>query len=299
MTMTAKQVQQYVLQYLETTGCHFIEKSPAHVTVKLSPQADRELTNRPYYWGYVDRTGVEPETMRFTFIFDAEKMPVLPPEPPPGPGVSVIRIPREEVTYGSRRLDQFFTAAKAGGSYVFLFEQPNVQQRTAMQSTPYETWLCVNLKVEYACDMKREEIYSLGISLITGEIVENFCDMVLTRNMTPKLPANIHMMRGAMTLHRARTLLEQVLEKKLKLVDDGWAIEARERLEDELARIDSYYEGLLKTGEEEQKQAAQEQYNRRKAEITWQYEPRILVSVINCGIFHLGADGPRQTDDSR
>ncbi|MCY9739798.1 YqhG family protein, partial [Paenibacillus thiaminolyticus] len=77
--MNTEQVRDYVLRYLEATDCHILEKSPAHVTVKLSERADRVLTNRPYYWGFIDRTGAEAETMRFTFVFDPAAMP---PEPP-------------------------------------------------------------------------------------------------------------------------------------------------------------------------------------------------------------------------
>lgn len=72
MTMDAQQVQRFVHTYLEATGCSVIERSPHHVTVKLSPEADKALTNRPYYWGYVERTGVPAQTMSFTFIFDGK-----------------------------------------------------------------------------------------------------------------------------------------------------------------------------------------------------------------------------------
>lgn len=289
MVMTPKQVQQYVMRYLDITNCHIIEKSPAHVIVKLSPQADRELTNRPYYWGFVDRTGAEPETMKFCFIFDRSKLPPLPPDPPPGPGMMGQRLLKEDVPYGSRRLDQFFQAAKTGGSYVNLFEQPTSEQKTSSSSTPYEPWLGLNIKVEFACDMKREEIHSLGLSMVTGDIREQFCDEMLKRRMTPRLPANVHVIRASFTLTRARNAIEQYIERKLKTYDDSWAIEARERYHDEIARIDSYYEDLLKIDDKEQKTAIQAQYANRSQELTWQYSPRIQVSVINCGLFHIRA----------
>ncbi|MCY7560512.1 YqhG family protein, partial [Paenibacillus macerans] len=73
MTMTSEQIRKLVMTYLEATECQFLEKSPYHVTVKLSPRADRDLTNRPYYWGFIERTGAEPETMSFSFIFDPER----------------------------------------------------------------------------------------------------------------------------------------------------------------------------------------------------------------------------------
>lgn len=37
------------------------------------PRADRMLTDRPYYWGFVERTGVDPETLSFSFVFDPQK----------------------------------------------------------------------------------------------------------------------------------------------------------------------------------------------------------------------------------
>ena len=67
--MNRKQVQRFVLSFLEQTGCHIIEKSPTHVVVKLSPEADRALTNRHFYWSFIDRTGAEPETMTFAWHF--------------------------------------------------------------------------------------------------------------------------------------------------------------------------------------------------------------------------------------
>ena len=44
--MNSKQVHRFVVSYLESKECHFIEKSPVGVTVKLSPDADRALSNR-------------------------------------------------------------------------------------------------------------------------------------------------------------------------------------------------------------------------------------------------------------
>ncbi|GAE07976.1 conserved protein YqhG [Paenibacillus sp. JCM 10914] len=72
MTMTPQEVQQHFMAYLEATECTVIEKSPEHITVKLSPQADKTLTNRPYYWGFVERTGAPAETLSFNFVFDSE-----------------------------------------------------------------------------------------------------------------------------------------------------------------------------------------------------------------------------------
>ncbi|WP_409345838.1 YqhG family protein [Paenibacillus sp. MBLB4367] len=374
--MNAKQVQKYVMRYLEATDCQIIEKGAAHVTVKLSVEADKALTNRHYYWGFVERTGAPPETMAYTFVFDPEKMNAAADksaqaqaqsQTPPKTGVypaarptvgaasapsgtaaaapgaapggqsqdSILgryfgivppsptgRIPREEVGFGSRRLEQLFAAAQSRGRFVRLFEQP-ASQRAANTAEPagtgtrlttagkpdrsgyglahtgYSTWLGVNFKVELACDLKRDELHSLGIDLASGEIIEHFMPHMLEKKLSPKLPANIFLQPTKISLNRAATILENSLFAKLKALDHGWADSATERLQEELTRIDDYYVDLLQSLEAEQKEEAEAQYLKRQQEIEWQHRPRIQVSVINCGLFHLEAAPAPRADAAR
>ena len=323
--MNEKQVHKFVQRYLESTGCHIMEKSPAHFQVKLSPRADRDLTNRPYYWSFVDRTGTEPETMSMLFVTDKIKYDsalaataVKTPSPaeagageaPTGIAAAAdaaigrtfgymnsslnaagVRITREDLHYGSRRLDQLFDSAKSNGSYVCLFQEPDKRSAHPLHSTAYTAWLGVNLKVEFACDMKREEIHSYGISLATGQCVDKFHDQLLGHKMTPKLPPNVHTAKNALTLNKAATIAEQTLERKLRTYDYKWAEAAAARLDVELSTIRHYYEPLLETVEEENRQTLTEQFKRRQEEIKWQYEPRVTVSAINCGIFYLEGIG--------
>ncbi|MUT66245.1 YqhG family protein [Paenibacillus sp. NEAU-GSW1] len=313
--MNEKQVHKFVHRYLEATQCSIIEKSPAHITVKLSPSADRELTNRPYYWSFVDRTGEPPETMTFLFVTDTQKYDMItaaksssqterneaasPEEAAanaalgrtlgfvPNHFTANVRLPREDLYFGSRRLEQLFTAARTSGSYVNLFQEPDRRANNPFQSTPYTAWLGVNMRVEFACDMKREEIYSYGISLATGHLVEHFQDRLQEIKLTPRLPSNVHVTKNGLTLARALNIIEQSLERKLKGYDYSWAVGAAARLDEELLRIKSYYEPLIQSATEETKSAVEEQYRQRQAEIKWQYEPRVTASAINCGIFHL------------
>ncbi|MDU0330311.1 MULTISPECIES: YqhG family protein [Paenibacillus] len=315
MSMTREQIRDFVMTYLEATECQFLEKSPHHVTVKLSPRADRDLTNRPYYWGFIDRTGAEPETMSFSFIFDpeahqaAEKAKAaqeqanagqpmetaqedtllgryfgaVRPLPVLGPG----RIQREELAFGSPRLKQIFEAARKGGRYVYLFEEPGPRQRTALLPAAYEPWLGVCFKVEFCCDMKREELHFYGVSLQSGTVDESFQSRIAGKPLVPRLPENIHIEPTRLSLDAGRLALEQRLTERIQAYDDSWAKEARERLSDELALIDAYYKDLIKDPEPERAQGATEQYEARREEIRWQYEPRIVVSALGCGIFHL------------
>ncbi|WP_160040086.1 YqhG family protein [Paenibacillus sp. USDA918EY] len=308
MSMSPQQVQEHIMTYLECTECQIIEKSPYHVTVKLSPQADRQLTGRPYYWGFVDRTGAEPETLSFTFVFDPEKYdnsereknaaaqqdPLLsryygaaPLLPQLGPG----RIQREDVTYGSARLQQIWNAARQEGSCLYLFEQPPALQRETLFSAPYEPWLGVCFKAEMACDMKKEELHFIGISLVTGRIASPFPERLTGLALSPRLPENIHIQPAAVSLEDAAGLLESYMTRKLAEMDFAWAEQARERLKEELAVIDVYYEDLLKEPDEGKLAAIREQFANRRSETTWQYEPKVHLSAITCGLFHLRSKG--------
>ncbi|MGG6310278.1 YqhG family protein [Paenibacillus macerans] len=321
MSMTSEQIRDFVMTYLETTDCQILEKSPHHVTVKLSPRADKDLTNRPYYWGFIERTGTEPETMSFSFIFDSEKhqaaedaraakqsdapgagAPRAPGGQPPqedallgryfgavrplpilGPG----RIQREELAFGHPRLKQIFEAAKRGGRYMYLFEEPGPRQRMALLPAAYEPWLGACFKVEFCCDMKREELHFYGVSLLTGNIDESFRTRLAATNLAPRLPENIHIEPTRLSLDDGRAALEAKLADRIEAYDNSWSAGARERLNDELALIDAYYKDLLKDPDQERAQGAREQYEARRGEIRWQYEPRIVVSALGCGIFHL------------
>lgn len=352
MTMSKEQIQQFVVTYLETTECQFLERSPHHVTVKLSPRADRDLTNRPYYWGFIDRTGTEPETMTFAFVFEPERYdfevaakqeqehqrmnpgadvgtgsaagsPGQSPPPVPGslqsqqesafgrliggmrplPVLGPNRIQREDLHFGSPRLKQIFEAAKRGGRCVYLFEDPGSMQRRTLLPAAYEPWLGVLFKIEFCCDMKREELHFLGVSLLNGNLDENFSTRLQGKSLIPRLPENVHIEPTRLSLEAARDALEQRLRSRLESYDDSWAVEASERLDDELSLIDAYYQDLLKNPEEDKPKAKdkdkdntdaeensrniQEQYEARRGEIRWQYEPRIVVTAINSGIFHL------------
>lgn len=306
MTMSQEQIRDYCKTYLEATACQFLEQSPYHVTVKLSPQADKELTNRPYYWGFVDRMGIPPETMSFCFIFNPEKHreleeassapstghsdPVLErhfgavrPLPVLGPG----RIQKEEITFGSPRLKQIFAAARQGGRQVYLFENPGRLQRDTLLSAAYEPWLGVQYKIEFCCDVKREELHFLGICLRNGSIDDNFAARLKGKTLTPRLPENVHITPTRVPLPKAREQLEQLITERLEAEDSTWGDAAQDRLEEELRLIDGYYKELLQDPDEERQHAFQEQYEARKAEIRWQYQPRIVVSALGSGIFHL------------
>lgn len=329
--MNKQQIADFCERYFETTGCHIMEKTPVYMKVKLSPEADRELTGRPYYWNFVERTGAEAETMSFLFVFDPEArqqekeaakaaqrmmsssdlssnatrttltfegrgndesseilgryLGIAPIVANPG------RTIEEPIIYGSRRLEQIFAAVCDKGMYVQQFEDPPASPRGSPSAVSYSSWLGVNYKIEYICDMKREELVSLGLNMNTGEIVPDFHDRMLQRSLSPRIPARTSL-RETISLERAVSSLERTMEQHLAKADYRWAEEAVQRMNEEIERIDGFYAGLLGSQglEEEQKNELESQYARRREEIEWQYRPRVEVKPIHCGWYHLLSD---------
>ncbi|NBI31195.1 YqhG family protein [Chengkuizengella marina] len=302
--MNKQQVDQFVMRYLESKQCHIIEKGSDHVVVQLSPEADRELTNRHYYWNFVERTGASPETMRLTFVFDMEKYEqakaknkekenkmntdtilgrYLGITPLAGPQRTI----QQDMTFGSIKLEQLFQVVQQKGKYINLYEVPS--ETSVSESTAYMSWLGVNFKVEFTSDLKRSEIHSLGICLSTGEIQTDFHHTALQMKLTTKMPPNTHI-RPTISLERAVSELQKYIIQKVKVVDQKWALDAHDRLNEEILRIQTYYKDLIAAAEEEDKQEVEGLFENRLQEIKRQYEPKIQVSVINCGFFSLLCD---------
>ncbi|MBP1965308.1 YqhG family protein [Paenibacillus aceris] len=323
--MNKRNIHTFVMRFLEAYDCTILEKSPAYVTAKLSPEADREMTGRPYYWSFVERTGTPAETMTYKFIFDPEQMKLeakpkaaatavkstpagsVPPASEQGqaadgssdsilgryfgfvPTTITARVPQDEVTFGSRRLEQMFNIVRERGKFVHLFEEPFPTGATYHAALVYDTWFCVNYKVELVCDRKRSEIHSLAIQLNSGEIREHFHKHLLTKSLSPKLPANSHILQDTISLSKAVNHLETTLERKISTYDHSWADEANAQHRSEIDRVESYYNGLLLNAEPDKRDEIEMQCRNRLEEIDWQHKPRIVVSVINCGLFHLNA----------
>lgn len=326
--MNKEQIRRFVMDYLEATDCHIIESTPFHVTVKLSERADRQLTNRPYYWNFIDRTGAEPKTMCFTFVFDPVTTDLSRINIPTsqsltagghmkntivsryfnvaptfnGGRAGLETIPSEDVTFGSKRLTHIIQATYEQGRFISLFIIPNNDvgstSRPVQKSNPpikYEPWLLLNVKVEFACDLKREEIHSYGISLVSGRIRTQFMEQLQTMLLTPKLPPHIYIVPWRITIKQARSVIEARIIQMISSYDNTWAIEASKRLNEELARLSTYYEPQLQVSNEQtinendalnKQEQIRRQYNMRCQELHCQFEPRIRISMLNAGFIY-------------
>lgn len=261
--MEADRIRSFAERFLTAHGCHFVEKSPEHLVTQLSIEADKDLVNRPFYWMYVEKMGIEPKPSLLTFVFDPQRLG----EHDRG----------ELLTYGSPRFVSMLESAKKRGRFVRLFEEKPAPVGSPLTSRPYIPWLGVNFQISFVCDQKKDEICCLGINLHSGEIVEDFFRKMLRRRWTARLPANRHTVQPQLTIVEGVGELERFLQERIEQQDLDWAEQALNRMKMELEQLEHFYPEEVKSSEKEQ----------RIRETIWQHHPRVEVEVINAGLFYL------------
>ncbi|MFZ7945377.1 MULTISPECIES: YqhG family protein [Bacillaceae] len=258
--MQQQEIHDFLLDYFQANECPIVENNAGHFTVQLTIELDKELMNRPFYWHYLEKTGGVPNPMRLTFITNKEKAPE--------------NIKGETIHFGSPRLHQIFESTKSLASYIRLYEKHSFHG----SQTPLLPWLCMNVKISYQCDRKRDVFKSIGLQLINGHMVEDFHDRLMQIPLTPKIPDYSFtlspLVRPKSGMLRIENYLKSVIEKE----DHSWAEDAKKRWDKDLNLLNHFYEDV----DEEN-----ESYETEKKALQEQYEPKINISFINGGLFYL------------
>lgn len=266
--MEPTQVESFAERYLNAFGCRILERAPNLIQAELSLEADQDLVHRPFYWMYVEKMGLTPQTTTLTWVFDGRVAPE---------GVRA-----ELLSYGSPRFNQMLSSAQKNGRFVRLYEDSSLPVRSRRGSKPYDPWLGVNYHISYICDLKKDEILHYGIRLRTGEILEDFHPRIRKRNWTPRLPAHRHILPPLLTVTEAVGELEYNLQGYIEHQDLSWAKSAQERLDQELEQLHTYYPEEWRMSDQLHAEKKQ-----RIRESVWQYHPRVEVEVVNAGLFYL------------
>ncbi len=259
--MQQHQVHSFLERYFTANDCEMIEKHPAYLTVQLTTQLDKLLMNRPFYWHYLEKTGGTPEPMKVTFITDEMNNPK--------------NIKGEAVQFGSPRLHQLFATTKSLGGFIRLYEEVHTNE---WSSIPLHPWLCLNIKISFQCDRKKDVLLSLGLNLIHGQIVSNFYDKLSSRKLTRKIPDYCFTLSPLIKEKSGLARMKKMIITYIENEDDSWAIEAVERMSSDLALLERFYEDY---------DEKPESYFVEKEALVEQYEPTIHVTVVNGGIFYM------------
>lgn len=257
--MQQMQIHKFLERYFLANNCEILDQSPGHLEVQLTAELDKMLMNRPFYWHYLEKTGGVPQPMKMAIITNKEQAPD--------------HINGEQIHFGSPRLHQIFQSTKELGGFIRLYEKPDQLAPIALHP-----WICLNIKISFQCDRKKDMILSLGLNLIHGQIVAHFFDELKKKQLTPKIPDYCFTLTPLITPKSGLIRLEKVIIQFIEQQDSTWADEAKKRWEADLALLNRFYEGI---------EEKPESYEIEKEALKSQYEPKVVVSVINGGMFYL------------
>lgn len=232
------------------------------MTVQLTIEMDKLLMNRPFYWHYIEKIGAEPNPQKLTLITDFKEK-----EQTKG----------ELIHFGSPRLHQIFRVTKAQGGFIRLFEN---KSGSANENVPLFPWVCLNIKISYICDYRKDTFKSVGVNLMNGMIIDEFHEQLYTKqvNLSAKMPDFAFTFTPLIKPQSGIRRIKQRIEKEIAEDDHSWAEEAKMRWKEDEKLLDAFYKG-----EEE----LPERYFIEKEALKNQYEPKIEVSIINGGLFYL------------
>jgi len=255
------EIRRFLIEYFQANGAEIIYNHPAYIKVQLTIELDKQLMNRPFYWHYLEKTGGIPNPATLTLITD--------------PNTAPKDISGEIIHFGSPRLHQIFQSTKKLASYIRLYENLINEGSTY---TPLHPWLSANIKVSFVSDRKKDILFSLGLHLLTGKIMEDFHQQLLKRSLTPKIPDYSFTLSPIIMPKSGMSRLDRYVRMQLADEDHAWAERALEKWQNDEALLDHFY---LNSEEK------QDSYELEKEALREQYEPHIDISVINGGMFYL------------
>lgn len=261
--MLPHQIHNYVNRFFRENNCQILDDQGHYMRIQLTIDMDKKIMNRPFYWQYVESTNAVPCPAQLTFITDVTK--------------NKDAVLGEVIHYGSRRLDQLFQVTREQGSVVRMYERI---QRTDGVTVVLTPWLGVNFKVTYSSDQTKETLYSLGMNLMTGKMIDGFQEFLnevrldaTTSEHTFNLPYTIKPLRalGRMEL----TIMDLIGQD-----DHNWIEDVHKRWKKDRNVLEYFYEGV---------EERPDSYDVEKRAMEEQYEPRIKIEIINGGLFYLKA----------
>jgi hypothetical protein len=254
-----QKIHNFLERYFIANQCEILENAAGYLNVQLTIELDKLLMNRPFFWHYQEKIGGNPTPLKLGLITNQS----LNDEKD-----------GELIHFGSPRLHQIFRSTKKLAPYIRLYEDV----KSNHTNIPLDPWLCINTKISYQCDRKKDHFLSLGLHLISGLIKENFYEQINGLKLTPKIPDFCFTTSPLIKPSSGLKRLEGYIESWIDQDDHSWAEEAISRWKEDQVLLDHFYED-----EEDMPEC----YQVEKDALKTLYEPKINVDIINGGLFYL------------
>lgn len=254
--MTITNLNRFLHHFFTSHHCPIIENRNGILKVQLTEEMDMALMNRPFYWHYVNKMGQKGNPMQLTLITNPDK--------------------REEkgewIHYGSPRLHQLLNHLKDNERFTKLYQKMEVTK-----NIPLYPWLVLNIKISYQGKQKKDEILSIGLQLVNGNMRMEMMDYLKRIPLQMTISDYCYTISPIIMLRSGFLRIEKVILNYLEAQDYTWAQESLQTLEDERKILKYFFEG----NNDEQEMEKEEE------EIIKRYQPIISYKIINGGIFYL------------
>lgn len=153
----------------------------------------------------------------------------------------------------------------------FFFRQPTLF---------YHSHLLINFKTSFETDERFDELVSLSIDLVNGEIATNLIQELKGKKLLSQPPKK-NLEKRQISYRDAYEALLNHLKWQLQNHDSNWVKAAQSRWEEEVTYLESYYRGNL------HEELDQQSFYRRIAEVYRKYRPIIKIQTVNAAILYL------------
>lgn len=254
--MTIENLNVFLQNYFTSHHCKIINNDNGVLTVQLTEAMDKALMNRPFYWHYINRIDMKGEPFTLTLITNPNKRDKN----------------GEWVHFGSTRLHQIINHLKKNEVYTQLFQAIGTNSHT-----PLYPWLLTNIKVSYIGMQKKDELFSIGLNLINGQMNLEMMEKLKQYSFNRKISDFCYPLTSLIKLSDGFIRIKKIIEDYLKNQSHDWAIESLKKLEDEISLVEQFYDI----------DADESKLQREIEDIKNRYKPRISYKVVNGGIFYL------------
>jgi len=242
-------------RYFIAHHCTEIEKNDDFMKVQLTEELDKTLMNRPFYWHYVRSTGVKGKPMTLTLITNHRSQEK-----------------GELIHFGSPRLQQIFSNLRSNERFTRQFQHIEVEI-----NTPLYPWLLVNFKLSFEGKQRREEIFSVGLHLISGAMKTNMMELLEPLHLSLSIGDLCHTVTPLIRLENGFARIEKLMQSYIDSLNHEWVDQSLQTMKEEQDLLGHFLEG------EENKEIIK----REMEAIRKRYEPKISMQIINAGIVHL------------
>lgn len=275
----------FCTQYFEAVGASLEFTSARYREFKLPLDVDKELTDRPFFWMWAEKTGqpIEPTTLRLAFDEAAEAresdrlrkqaLAELEARNPTPVERMFFRPPKVElINLGSFRLERIYRSLERRGRFACVVPS------CAAADVKVVPWLMMNAIVSCRCDSVQQEWVSIGVCLANGQSIDQFYQTVSRIPMQPASPSHL-LVNAVISMPQAIERAKQRVIAYLQRKPHDWAMEAANRLQAELHQVDTYYNSILPDVSEAEHDIVKADHQRKREELKRKSQPRIEVAI--------------------